>query len=637
MNKMKKFGLKVLAVTLVASMSLPLTAFAAPEVKNENNGMVPIGYDEAVYVTMDPYGNRQKLSVVKGVDLNGNKTFTDYGNYKTVQNMSGYAKPKMTNEGVEWDLGEDYTSNRMYFEAVPEVDNIEVPWSIEVTYKLNGVPTKAEDLAGKSGLIETNTHCIPNPNASAYSKSNMMLQMINLVDTEQVLSVDTPGAQTQSLGKFKAILFAALPGEDITFTTRIGTEDFSSLGQIFMMEPATLSQMNQLKELRAVTETLGDTPALLLKGMGSLLSSVDGIAGSLSDAGNGLADLRTAYAGIKDYSADIIGSKTPELILLFSELSKNISEMMPYISETSDTVKKLSEIFGKLETQASADISAMTVAQAKEHLGQINQTISEAQTEVKNAKSSVSKAEQLANRADASATGSEKISEYDSQTDAILNQLKELFDKYSGQLGDLTGSVGRILEVLGNIGEIVSVATSTEAVEQYAKLAEGISGLTTNAVEAGKNLSSIMQIAGSLLAQITLEVAAAGSDLSNGVNKVLDGLEDAAKNSGDVSQATKELQGVGTTIQNSIDKVLSGLNDKVGNLLQIDTSAKKVSFTSSQNLSPSSVQIILRTETIGISLAKEDLSTRDESAKTPWERVKKVFKKIVDAVKTLFK
>lgn len=635
MNKMKKLGLKTMAIALALLMALPLTAFAAPE--KENDGTVPIGYDEAIYVTMDPYGNRQKLSVVKGVDLNGNKKFTDYGNYKTVQNMSGYAKPKITNTGVEWDLGEDYTSNRMYFEAVPEVDNIEVPWSIEVTYKLNGVPTKAEDLAGKSGLIETNTRCKPNPNASTYSKNNMMLQMINLVDTEQVLSVDAPGAQTQSLGKFKAILFAALPGEDITFTTRIGTDDFSSFGQIFMMEPATLSQMNQLKELRAVTETLGDTPALLLKGMGSLLSSVDGITGSLNDAGKGLADLRTAYAGIKDYSTDIIGSKTPELISLFSDLSKNVSEMMPYISETSDTVKKLSEIFAKLGDLASKDISTMTGAQAKVHMDEISQNLNGAKAEVENAKSSVNKVEQLANRANASATGSEQIVQYDNQVDDIVNQLKELFDQYSGQIGDLNVSVDSIMEILGNIGETVSVATSSEAIEQYKKFAEGISGLATNVVEAGKNLSSIMQIAGSILAQITLEVAAAGSDLSNGVNKVLDGLQGAADSSGDVSQATKELQGVGSTIQNSIDKVLSGLNDKVGNLLQIDTSAKRVSFTSSQNSSPSSVQIILRTETIGISLSKEALSTRDETAQTPWARVKLVFKKIAEAVKTLFK
>lgn len=634
-NKMKKTGIKTMAVVLAFCMTMPLTAFAAAGGKT-SDGTVPITYDEAIYLTMDQYGNRQNVSVVKGVDLNGNKTFTDYGNYKSVQNMSGYAKPNLTTTGVQWDLGDDYTSSRMYFEATPEVDNIEIPWTIEVTYKLNGVPTKAEDLAGKSGLIETNTHCIPNPNSSIYCKNNMMLQMINLVDTEQIMSVEAPGAQTQSLGKYKAVLFAALPGEDITFTTRVGTEDYSSLGQIFMMEPATLSQMNQLKELRAVTETLGDTPALLLNGMGSLLSSVEGMAGSLNEAGKGIADLRTAYAGIKDYSGDIIATQTPELISLFSELSKNISQMMPYISETSNSIQKLSGIFSKLGELAAVDISPMTAKQATEHIGKISTGVEEAQLALDESMSSVNKSSQLSKMADASATGDEQVAQYSTEINTGLEELLALLKEAAGQLGGLDINIDKILEFLKLIEEAVTVATSPEAIEEYKNLATGISGLATNGVSAGKNLSSIMLIAGKMLAQIAVAVVDAGSDLSAGVTKVLDGLQGAATSSGDLSQASKDLQGVGSTLQTSIDKVLSGLTDKVGNLLQIDSTAQRVSFTSSENASPSSVQIIARTETIGISLSKEALSARDETATTPWARVKLVFKKIVTAVKTLF-
>lgn len=40
------------------------------------------------YITLDYYGSRSDMSIVKSVRLNGSTEFTDYGRYETVSNLS---------------------------------------------------------------------------------------------------------------------------------------------------------------------------------------------------------------------------------------------------------------------------------------------------------------------------------------------------------------------------------------------------------------------------------------------------------------------------------------------------------------------------------------------------------------------
>ena len=92
---------------------------------------------------------------------------------------------------------------RFYFEGKdPELVS-PLPWDFDVSYKLNGVPYKAEDLPGSSGLIEINIDAIPNENAIDYYKNNFMLEAACVVDMDKVLSVEAPGSQMATVGSLK--------------------------------------------------------------------------------------------------------------------------------------------------------------------------------------------------------------------------------------------------------------------------------------------------------------------------------------------------------------------------------------------------------------------------------------------------
>ena len=130
--------------------------------------------DEAVYVNLDAYGALDDMRVVKGVTLNG-AAIADYGDYEAVYNMTSHDKPALRADGVDFTL-ENVTGSRFYYECIPsDPSSLQMPWTFDVSYKLDGVPMKAEDLAGASGLVEMPIHAIPNPAAGEYYRNNMTL------------------------------------------------------------------------------------------------------------------------------------------------------------------------------------------------------------------------------------------------------------------------------------------------------------------------------------------------------------------------------------------------------------------------------------------------------------------------------
>lgn len=170
------------------------------------------------------------------------------------------------------------------------------PWTLELHYTLNGVPAKAEDLAGKTGVVEICADAIPNENASEYAKNNYTLEAMALFNQDDILSLEAPGAQVQLIGNLRAVLFLALPGEEQHFTIRVGSDDFSFGGMTFLMVPATLSQLDEIAKLSDRKDELEDDYHKLSDSLDTLLDAFGGMQGSLYATANGLDRLNTAGA-----------------------------------------------------------------------------------------------------------------------------------------------------------------------------------------------------------------------------------------------------------------------------------------------------------------------------------------------------
>ena len=129
--------------------------------------------DETMYVNLDYYGKTTKVNVVKGVNLNGLGEITDYGNYINVENMSTSDAPVLGDGSVTWNLPEGQ-KGRFYYKCTMDNEQVVLPWDFDVSYKLNGVPTDGDKLAGANGLIEINVKATPNDNADLYYRNNRM-------------------------------------------------------------------------------------------------------------------------------------------------------------------------------------------------------------------------------------------------------------------------------------------------------------------------------------------------------------------------------------------------------------------------------------------------------------------------------
>ena len=161
----------------------------------------PWTWMETMYVNLDYYGRVDKINVVKGVGLNGRTEFTDYGTYENVINMSNSIEPVLGDGTVTWQLPQAQRE-RFYYKCAVDKDRMVLPWDFDVSYKLNGVPTDADKLAGASGLIEINVKAEPNDNAGAYYRNNMMLMVAVPVDMSKCYSVEAEGSPDPEPGGY---------------------------------------------------------------------------------------------------------------------------------------------------------------------------------------------------------------------------------------------------------------------------------------------------------------------------------------------------------------------------------------------------------------------------------------------------
>lgn len=92
-KNLKRTTAKIALASCIISdiLTAPLTVYA---------GQAEANVDETLYLNLDYYGNTEKANIVKGVDFNGTDSYTDFGNYIKIINMSDAQNPEIKNGSV---------------------------------------------------------------------------------------------------------------------------------------------------------------------------------------------------------------------------------------------------------------------------------------------------------------------------------------------------------------------------------------------------------------------------------------------------------------------------------------------------------------------------------------------------------
>ena len=284
----KRLSALALAAALTVTLSVPAAAASAI-----GDGVNPT-YDEAYYATLDYYGNLLEGSVVKSCAMNGKGVLTDYGVYDEVVNLTDGTVPVSGEDGSTSFQFKDLAPDHFYFEGKTKKPFEELPWTITLRYTLNGVPAKAEDLAGKQGVVEILLDVTPNENASDYARYNYILAATALFNQDDILSLEAEGAQVQLVGNLRTALFLCLPGEERHFTIRVGSDAFSFGGLTVLMMPATLAQLEEIAKLSQRKDDLEEDYRALSGSLDDLLDALADIQNGLYASAKGLDQLEAA-------------------------------------------------------------------------------------------------------------------------------------------------------------------------------------------------------------------------------------------------------------------------------------------------------------------------------------------------------
>lgn len=584
-NKLRR----VTATALLLSFALPQCAqAAAPTVET----------DETVYINMDYYGAPTNTRIVKGVNLNGHTEFTDFGDYKDVYNMSTFDEPTLKEGSVYWKLNTD--KNRFYYECIPnDTVNIQMPWNFDVSYKLNGVPVEADQCAGASGTIQMDIHAVPNTYASDYYKNNMMLVCATGIDMSKALSIDAPGAQIQSFGTYKLVMFMGLPGEENTFTVRIGSNDFESMGLIMFMTPATTSALDIMSSMRDIKDRLENSGDNLYTGVSSMLSTMQAVQSSLSSMSSGISgidqvrkqlikdrgtlDPRTDAAlnaldeltGKSDSlipelnsakeTLTALNATTSSILTTLEESGEDIPEYQKLLNDVKTSLGNLEDLFDDLDDET--DNSSWTIAQIRSASEDLQKELNALTEDLRNLSDSLDKmpdklekdvSTKLANYVKAMATkAGSTASETASQQ--VYNKAYEVAkDAGLNEEAARQAAEEAVEKASSDISSAASSAASQAQASAYNN-AQALAALMTGIKSGSSAVTSDMQTMTKQLESVTKEM----SDLLNATNSLLKDLEDIA----DVFDEYKGLPQDFTQEGKKLTELANGSLDRVNKML----------------------------------------------------------------------
>nr|WP_302657465.1 hypothetical protein [uncultured Agathobaculum sp.] len=547
-NKLRR----VTATALLLSFALPQCAYAAaPTVET----------DEAVYINMDYYGVPTNTRIVKGVNLNGHTEFTDFGDYKDVYNMSTFDEPTLKDGSVYWKLDTD--KQRFYYECIPnDTVNIQMPWNFDVSYKLNGVPVEADKCAGASGTIQMDIHAVPNDYASEYYKNNMMLVCATGIDMSKALSIDAPGAQIQSFGTYKLVMFMGLPGEENTFTVRIGSDDFESMGLIMFMTPATTSALDIMSSMRDIKDRLENSGDNLYTGVSSMLSTMQAVQGSLSSMSKGISGIDEVRKQlIRDRGT--IDPRTDAALAALNELTGQSDSLIPELSTTKDTLTSLnattSSILTTLE-ESGEDVTEYQklLEEVKTSLGNLEDLFDDLDDETSNGSWNISQVR----------SASEDLSK---ELEALRKDLSSLSDeldritKQEGNKNPLEKSVGE--ELVGYVTNMATTAGKTAAssvdtteVSNQAYNQAIAKGLSPEEAQAAAKAAAT-QYAAAAASKAASEAQASATSNAKALQALMTGIKNGSQ---DLTSSTQSL----ISQSNNVIKQMTDLLDSTNSLLK---------------------------------------------------------------------
>ncbi|MDX8344983.1 YhgE/Pip domain-containing protein [Rossellomorea sp. YZS02] len=593
----KPFTYRALALMLLLPSFLAVPAQAA-------TGGKVVSKDEVVYATLDAGGDLNDIYVVNTFEVTHAGKILDYGDFSSVKNLTDLKKLEQEGQKVEMDAPEGkftYQGNMK--------EETELPWDVRVTYSLDGKKIDPSELAGKSGHLKITIDTSENQRAGTVFYENYLLQVsLNLPNTYE--NIEAAEGMVASAGKDKQITFTVMPGKEKKMSVEADVKDFEFKGVQIAAVPSTLPIDT------TGTDNMTDDMAKLSNAIGKLNTGVTDLKTGVSRLNSGAAELRDGSAQYKNGISELNGSSSQIV-----GASNSIGEALRTINQSLSAnpadmdLSALHELPGGLNqladglTQAASGLSNLQAnyAQAYRALdGAIAEIPANNLTEAEITALYQSGADpKVVDKLVASHKAAQKVK-------GTYASVKEAFAAVGPTLNQVNGSVNDMSGQLTSISTNLSASLKETDMSGLSKLQKGLGELSANYGEFHSGLVKYTEGVGQLSSSYA-KLHEGITGLAGGTNQLKGGVADLQDGTSALHQETKNLP----------DKMQEEINKMMAEYDKSDF--KPVSFVSSKNEKVSSVQFVIKTESIEKEEKKEK-KAEPKKEKGFWELLMDLFK-----------
>lgn len=213
-----------------------------------------------------------------------------------------------------------------------------------------------------------------------------------------------------------------------------------------------------------------------------------------------------------------------------------------------------------------------------------------------------------------------------------LDDLADDIDDLDGTFDDTSAAAqnvsAQIREILGKADGLRNVLNDYDPTLQAALA--NTKTLTASAVTTIRDTESLLADAETLAHD-------SGTQLDEGARQSLQGLSAALRQTAKALGKTKDVKNAKNTITDIIEDTWNEYTGDVNNLLLMDATAEPVSLTDERNPSPTSIQVLIRTQEIKVEEPEEPEDPAQAKAETTfWGRIAQMFRDLWASVTGLF-
>lgn len=269
--------------------------------------------DEVVYTLLSYDGSVQDAYVVNRFRLNSEGSFTDFGSYSSIENLTNTAEISSSADEISLASAE----GDFYYQGTLKTPQL--PWNITLEYTLDGKKIAASEVAslgGQSGQLGIKISTTPAEDIDQRFYEHYMLQISLTLPSHQIENLVAEGATIAAAGSDTQVSFVVLPGSEANLELTVDFEEInmpgiSIAGAPYGMSfdlPDTSGMASELATLTNAIAQLSSGTQQINSGLAQAASGLATVAGYSSQVNSGLGALAGQGSTLASSSAQLSGN-----------------------------------------------------------------------------------------------------------------------------------------------------------------------------------------------------------------------------------------------------------------------------------------------------------------------------------------